>query len=746
MNKEKTPPSNDRSGEMTVVLEDNASPLPRSRNVVNNDASPKNKRPRRNVFCLLKGLFNRRRAVVDDTLELAPQDIAPQIFAADRGINDLHDVSKNYNIASKPFASGGQGSISQACDKVLGCEVAIKSLHQKHCKNEQTRAAFFNEAQLTAMLDHPAIIPVHGIYGDDQQGMHLAMKMIHGFTLKDYLDGITSRYVAQDICCFDEKRSLRNRIAIFLRVCDAIGYAHSRGIIHCDLKPENIMLGKHHETYVTDWGIARRIEDAVHLDKINGTPGYIAPEMLLHKTADERSDIYSLGLILFEITALTPAFTENDLPLLLQKVQLGMHEPLKHFFKCRIEPDLAAIIRKAIAVDPDKRYQNVEDMAEDLRRFLANEEVSARKDNLFGRLARWGVNHRRGMMLTTLFLLLLGASSLAYTLTREIKHSINARHEDQLLYTVYSDVVETANSIEKKIRNIEYTLELLKLNTLLSATMPAERSDNKTTIFVPLEVYKNSPPPTLKYSASYRYKIDPYGVCVFDYLTREPVSAARLSRFQKAAESMRSSMLALMDNSETSSQNIQENLYNGSLSAKTLYVALKSGLFACYPGMADIPADFLPHTRLWYTQAAADPAEVQWSAPYRDASGNQELVTTCSSAIIDSQGQVIGVVAADFSLQRFGEQLLNAGERHADFTYEKLLIDSAGKIILRKSAAAAPQIELNDRELINRMLSMKHGTLRYTNESGEHLLVFSYIKQLKLLYVEHLDFYKLTQQ
>ena len=70
----------------------------------------------------------------------------------------------------------------------------------------------------------------------------------------------------------------------------------------------------------------------------------------------------------------------------------------------------------------------------------------------------------------------------------------------------------------------------------------------------------------------------------------------------------------------------------------------------------------------------------------------------------------------------------------------------AGKIILRKSAAAAPQIELNDRELINRMLSMKHGTLRYTNESGEHLLVFSYIKQLKLLYVEHLDFYKLTQQ
>ena len=747
----KTETTRDLTSEVTMVLDKDAAPLPRSAEQPESPAASVNFTStvltKDDILNALSDLIFPSRNVVDDTIALPGED-APQSEKEHHTQKlegkHLRNVRESYNIAEPPFASGGQGSISKASDIALGCEVAVKSLNKKHCSNENSRNEFYSEAQLTATLDHPSIIPIHGIYGDDDNGIHLAMKLINGYTLKEYLENISKTYEKKGIRHFDEKRSLRNRIDIFLRVCDAIDYAHSRGIIHCDLKPENIMLGKHRETYVTDWGIARYLEDAAHLEKVNGTPGYIAPEMLLEKRADERSDIYSLGLILFEIVALTPAFIDNELPILLNKVKQGMHEPLKHHFRCRIEPDLAAIVLKAINRNPDERYQTIEALSLDLQHYLANEEVSAHPDNIITRLSRWGVNHRRGMMLSMLLLMLLGASSLTFTLTREITSNIEKQQQDQAVHNVYSNVIETANHIEKQIRHIEYTLELLKLNTLLATQQKSSSASSDISFFVPLERYKNNPPKSLLYSKAYQYKVDPYGVCVFDYHTGKSVSESLLHKFAPAAEKLQAKMLSFLP--DTKEENSVDKLYEATQPAKTLYIAMEDGIFACYPGIADIPNNFKPNTRDWYKQAAAHPEQMQWSSPYSDASGHKEMVITCSTAITDTNGKVIGVVAADFSMPRLSEFILSSGQHHTNFICEKMMIDHTGKVVFRKKTKQDSQTaDFDDQQTIKRMLLMKHGSLAYKSENGERLLVFSYIKSLKILYVECLDMQKLVE-
>ena len=111
------------------------------------------------------------------------------------------------------------------------------------------RDCFLTEAQVTAQLDHPTIVPVYSLNKDQQNGIHLAMKLVKGQTLKEYLDKIILHYEMDGVRKFDLKKGLHHRLDIFLRICDAISYAHSRNIMHCDLKPANIMIREYNETY-----------------------------------------------------------------------------------------------------------------------------------------------------------------------------------------------------------------------------------------------------------------------------------------------------------------------------------------------------------------------------------------------------------------------------------------------------------------------------------------------------------------
>ena len=458
------PDASESAADRTIVIPADAPPRPRDTDPVpapEPDAAGNTQDWKHlSILSDLGSFLFPRRSVVDDTLEI----IRDAKFAEDKAALpasgcELEDVARRYDVAPKPFASGGQGRISKAVDRALGCEVALKSLHDKFRGDEHARNNFLREAKLTAALDHPSIIPIHGLYGDDDNGMHLAMKMISGHTLSEYLKNIATVYRKKGIGRFNEAKSLRNRIEILLKVCEAVEYAHARKIIHRDLKPDNIMIGRHRETYVTDWGLATHLDEARALSKVDGTPGYLAPEVLIERRADVRSDIYSLGIILFELTTLSPAFPDADLGALLKLVKAGRIRPIRHRFQCRIDADLKAIIRKAVNFDPARRYRSVAEFSEDLRRYLTNDETIARPDGLFGKVCRWSMNHRRGMLLIIMTLLLLGIAGVARTLYKEMRWSVERRLRDNAAGAVYANVSATANLLGKDLEGIENKLE-----------------------------------------------------------------------------------------------------------------------------------------------------------------------------------------------------------------------------------------------------------------------------------------------
>jgi serine/threonine protein kinase len=528
--------------------------------------------------------FLLRRTVVEDTLDLSEKSVRDVAVSEEYDEKNLTDVSDRYQIAPNPFATGGQGSISSAIDRNLGCEVALKSLHKHICNDDSARNAFFTEAQVTASLDHPAIIPIHGLFGDSENGLHLAMKLIDGYTLKTYLTHIVQTYEIENIHNFDERRSLRNRLDTFLRVCDAVEYAHERKILHRDLKPENIMIGKHRETYVTDWGIASRIGGSAS-EKVKGTPAYIAPEVVTSKKADVRSDIYSLGVILFELVFLKRAFPGNDVASVLARVKAGKHSPMRHLFKCRIETDLKAVILKAIAPDPEKRYQSMTHFSGDLRRYLAHEEVSAHPDNIFTRLGRWGINNRRKMIFTVMFFLLLGIAGIAYTLHREIRGSWEKHWSDKAAGIASASVMSTSAGMEQNIQKVEYLLETFKMNIVFSTLNIEIPGYQRKNIFVTPEQYLKNPPASFAYSPAYRIKIDLENVCLFGF-NKQKLNVKKLGNFSNTTDFMRK-MLSELNSEELKNKEPLPEKYFQVGCVRTVYFALENGLFAVYPGMVD---------------------------------------------------------------------------------------------------------------------------------------------------------------
>ena len=685
--------------------------------------------------------FFSRRTIPDDLISVIND--SPDTASAEVSMpqepetsENLPDVQSVYNISDKSFATGGQGFVSRATDLALGCTVAMKTLHTQYNDNPGAREAFINEARITAELDHPAIIPIHGLFGDSQNGLHLAMKLIEGYTLDKFLQRIAAIYNSNGIRRYDERKSLRNRIDILLRVCDAVSYAHHHNIIHRDLKPGNIMIGKYRETYVTDWGIAAHLDETAHLEKVSGTPGYIAPEVITEKRADVRSDVYSLGIILFEITTLSQAFADDELPVLLQKVQQGMHLPLRHRYKFHIDRDLAAIINKAIAVSPSDRYQTVRELAQDLRKYLAHEKISARKEFFWHKMTRWGVNHRRGMMLTTLTTLLLGAGSMAYTLQKEFRTSVTQRHLDNAASAVYINTLDVANDIEQRISNIEHKLETLQMHMRfddLKIKTPAPDGN----YFRTLEQIHAKPPETFVYSPEYKHRIDTENIFIFN-IKNPRLAPKNPAELQSTGEYMRKCM---RDNLPEDS-----SLLTNRQPVQMIYLVLPDGTFACYPGIDKFATGYLPENRKWYKKALTQPGIPQWSAPYEDAFGNREKVTTCAIAVNNVHGKFIGVAAMDFSLPRLGSQLLENPSKYGKFVCEKMLIAPTGKILLRLPNPHKPnRAAFDNKDLIRRMLSMRYGTL--TDQSGghEHLLAFAAIKSLNILYVECIDLHQIAE-
>ena len=198
---------------------------------------------------------------LSDIIEGKPRVIDSGNLEADSSADfrrQLENTGKRYKIL-KMIAEGGFGKIFLAKDLVLGREVVIKSLKTEHLAKPESIAKFISEAKLSAQLDHPAIVPLFSLDTDTVDGLHLAMQLINGITLKEFLNRCRDKDQTEKTNSRRYERTLQVRLESFLKICDAIEYSHSRGIIHCDLKPENIMIGEYMEVYLMDWGLAKPI-------------------------------------------------------------------------------------------------------------------------------------------------------------------------------------------------------------------------------------------------------------------------------------------------------------------------------------------------------------------------------------------------------------------------------------------------------------------------------------------------------
>ncbi len=313
---------------------------------------------------------------------------------------------------------GALGEVYVARDQQLHRIVALKRIKLDHSADKDKRARFVVEAEITGRLEHPGIVPVYGLGTYDDGRPFYAMRFIRGDNLKAAIERFhQAEAKGQDPG--ERALALLKLLRRFLDVCNAIDYAHSRGVLHRDLKPGNIMLGKFGETLVVDWGLAKSVgrpevapasatmDDrtlvpqsgsdlrGTELGARLGTPAYMSPEQAAGRIGDlgPASDVYSLGATLYCLLTGRAPFNDPDMADLLRKVERGDFPPPRKL-KGWVDPALEAICLKAMATNPDERYHTPRALADDVDHWLADEPVSAWREPIRRRLRRWGRRHR----------------------------------------------------------------------------------------------------------------------------------------------------------------------------------------------------------------------------------------------------------------------------------------------------------------------------------------------------------------
>ncbi len=303
---------------------------------------------------------------------------------------------------------------------------ALKEIQEKHADNPDSRSRFVAEAEITGQLEHPGIVPVYGLghYGDGRP--FYAMRFIRGDSLQEVIQRF---HQAEGPKRDPGERSveLRQLLGRFVDVCNALAYAHSRGVLHRDLKPGNIMLGPYGETLVVDWGLAKPLVGAkaeagspegpvkpsaasgyalTQAGQAVGTPPYMSPEQAAGRLDQLgfASDVSSLGATLYCLLTGRAPFEERELGKLLQQVQRGEFPPPRQINR-HVPAALEAICTTAMALRPADRYASPRALAKDVERWLADEPVSAYREPWTVRLARWRRRHKTLVTVAAVLLL-----------------------------------------------------------------------------------------------------------------------------------------------------------------------------------------------------------------------------------------------------------------------------------------------------------------------------------------------------
>ena len=257
-------------------------------------------------------------------------------------------------LVESELGRGAMGVVYRALDPVLDRTVAVKTiaLSADPEERERSEARFYQEAKAAGGLNHPAIITIHDV-GREGGMVWMAMELLDGTELRDLLAS--------------ERVSVARALDIVAQVADALAYAHERGVVHRDIKPANIMLLRGGQVKLMDFGIARLwISDVkTQTGMLLGSPKYMSPEQAVGDPIDQRSDIFSLGVVLYEMLAGRPAFIGRDVTQLLYNVATST-PPAASTLNKAVPEMLDLVIAKALAKDPAARYRDAREMHADL--------------------------------------------------------------------------------------------------------------------------------------------------------------------------------------------------------------------------------------------------------------------------------------------------------------------------------------------------------------------------------------------
>jgi len=311
------------------------------------------------------------------------RDVGPTNVPPGEGTGEAATLSSmpvdKYSV-EMPCGRGGMKTVFEARDRDASRKVALATLRKDLGKPDTIRR-FVHEARITAFLEHPNIVPVHDIGVDPKGRPYYTMKLLEGQTLQAILKKIKGGNKT-----YRRKYSLPYMLEVFLKICNAVGFAHSRGVVHLDLKPANVQVSGFGEVLVIDWGLAKFLDepdimteeyrellmertDLTVMGDVIGTPGYMAPEQARGQSEEKdiRTDIYALGAILYAVLTWVSPGEGDTVRDVLARTKAGRITPPRERAPRRgIPAALEAVVVKAMAFDPDKRYQSVEELSNDI--------------------------------------------------------------------------------------------------------------------------------------------------------------------------------------------------------------------------------------------------------------------------------------------------------------------------------------------------------------------------------------------